>query len=523
MRTADRIKVIITAYLTFTQFISFSQRIGYEWIKTVDNSSQVLSIFDKENKLIVATNGSIRKYDTDGNLIWTVNDTLFNASGIAVDNKSNFYLTGTNSKYIYQSQYSYTEISYIYIAKYDNLGSRVWVSTTSVQTTNYSSESNFSTSIACDLNNALYITGRFTNSISFDSYQLTDNNYSAIFIAKYDKGGTAQWAKKMFGISDSCDGIIYGQGNEIAIDHTGFIYVTGSYRGTFDFGGTVVPCHFIGEIFLTKLDSNGVFLNTKAFGGNEVDEGARLVVDKNNALIMLAKFGDTISINGNQYQAINNYNNAIIIKLVNDSIVFATQIGPSNGGGIISDICLDQNQNIIYVGSISNGSTVFPMIYRISSTGQIDWSYTIAENVENNILWNNSIVSDASGGLYLAGAFNNIAYFGDTLLGAANTQFQIFLGKIDTTKHYPNIFTSDNSSSIIIFPTLTHGNLTILSLEKNLVNSILYLFNSAGQIVKQFSLSANQSELQINELCSGIYIAEIIGDNFREKFKIMKY
>lgn len=521
MKTPDKIKLIMTVLLTITHITIFAQRIGYEWIKTLSNSSQVISIIDNENKLIIATNGNIKRIDLDGNLIWEVNDTLFNATGIAVDNENNFYLTGTNAKYINQSQYSFTEISYIYIAKYDKLGNRIWVSTTNIQTTNNSS-GNFSTSIACDLHNALYITGSYTSSILFDSYQLTDNNSSAIFIAKYDTAGNAQWAKKIFG-TNSSDALSYGQGNEIVIDHENNIYLTGTFRGSFNFGVTIFPFHLGDDLFISKLDSNGVFLKTIVIGSSEHNEGDRLVVDKNNNLILLAKFGDVISINGNQYQAIDNYNNAIIIKLVKDSIIFATQIGYSNGGAIISDICLDKNQNILYVGSIRNWPTLYPMIYRIDTSGIIDWSYMITESTEKNFAFNNSIISDTSGGIYLAGSFNHIAYFGDTLLGSANNLWQTFIGKIDTTKLYPNLHFADNASTIQIFPTITHGNLTIMSLTQNLEGSILYLFNLSGQIIKQFTLTTNKSDINFDEVSSGMYFVQVIGADFKEKFKIIKY
>lgn len=520
MRIETKIKFLIVFGLCFIQLNLFAQRIGYEWIKSIDSSSQVISIFDNENKLIVAADENIKKFDISGNILWSIDDTLFNASGIAIDNENNIYITGTNTKYISQGQNSYLAISYIYIAKYNSLGNRIWKSTTNTQTSE-NSYGNFSTSIACDLNNAIYITGSYTDSISFDSFQLTDNNASAIFIAKYDTNGVAQWARKIFGTNTN-DGLTYGQGNEIVIDQNGFIYLTGSYRGPFNFGGTLFSCNLIGDIFLSKLDSNGFFLDTKVIGSNEHDEGTRLIVDSNNNLILLAKFGDVISINDIQYQAIDNYNNAIILKIANDSIVMATQIGYSNGGAIISDICVDKNQNIIYVGSIGNWPTLFPMIYKINNTGQIDWSYAIAESTTENFATISSIVSDTTNSFFIAGSFNQTAYFGSELLETDNL-FQTYLGKIDTNQIFPTINFSDNSSSIIIFPNPTQGNFTILSFEKNLENSVLYLYNTAGQIIKQFSLTTNQSQLQIDELSSGMYFAVLVGENFREKFKIVKY
>ena len=514
-------KLLVTTVFTIMSFVSLSQRIGYEWIKTIDSASRAITIIDKENKLVVATDSNLKKFELNGNLIWTIADTLFNAQGIAVDRENNIYLTGTNIKYISLGPYSYDVTSFIYIAKYDKSGNRIWVSTTNLQTT-HNSRWNFSTSIACDLNNSLYITGSYTNAISFDGYQLTAYNASAIFIAKYDTAGKAQWARKIYGTNAS-DALTYGQGNEIAIDQNKFVYVTGSYRGPFNFGGIVFPSHVIGDIFLTKFDSNGTFLKTQTFGGDENDEGVRLIFDKHNNLVMLAKFGDTVSINGKQYQAIDRYNNAIILKFVNDSIVFATQIGYSNGGEIISDICLDKNQDIIYTGLIGNWPTLYPVIYRINSSGAIGWNYMIAESAEKNFAFTNSIVSDTAGGIYLAGSFNQAGYFGSILLGPTDNSWHAFIGKIDPATQYPSIHFPENGSSILIYPTVTQGNLTIVSFSKNLENSRLCLYNLSGRLEKQFTLASSKSEISIDELSPGMYLITITGAGFAETFKIIKY
>lgn len=516
--------LILIIALTISPIISFSQRIDYEWIKTISSSYNILSVLDKENNLIVVTNGTIEKFDIKGNSKWKINDTLVNVNSIAIDNENNFYITGKNSKTHVISQTNVQETFYLYIAKYNKSGDKIWTSTSNIQTTTAGSPTN-SNSIISDSYGDLYITGTFQNSISFGSFQLSDNNnnYSAIFIAKYDSAGNEKWVKKMFG-TNSNDLLTNGQGNDIVINRNNNIYVTGSYRGSFDFGGTVYSCNTFRDIFVTKLDTTGNFLKTMTFGGYENDEGCRMVIDSNNSLFLLAKFGDVISLNGKNYYAIDNYNNAIIIKLTDDIIEFATQIGYSNGGDIISDISLDKNQDIIYVGSIGNWPTLYPVIYKINSSGIEEWHYMIAESQEENFCSIHSLVSDTSGDLYITGSFNFKAYFGDSVLGSENKLWQNFIGKVDTSKHFPRIiFPKDSTISIMVFPTLTNGHLTISSFKYNLENIPLFIFNANGQVVKSFILNANESEIIFDELTCGIYFLQIIGTNFTEQFKIIKY
>jgi hypothetical protein len=520
------IKLLFTFVFMIAHITVTSQRVGYQWIRAIGNSPSIVSIIDKENNFIVATgDGDIMKLDIEGNLIWLISDTLFDARGIAVDNESNIYLTGTNAEYINQSQNTYTLNSFIYIAKYNKSGERIWVSKSITQTTEYAlmgSLRSFSLSIACDLENSLYITGGFEGFISFDSLQLTDNNGGAIFISKYNTDGEAQWLKIAAG-TNSNDQLTYGSGNEIICDQNEFIYVTGHFRGPFNFGGMNFPCQGTGDIFLTKIDSSGNFLNTMAIGGSEHDEGLKLIAEDNN-IIVLAKFGGTISINGFQYEGILSNNNGIIINLVNDSIVWASQVGASNSAyNRDVDICFDGIQNVIYIGRESY-SPYNTKIIRINDIGEIEWSYLMASSEEEYMPLGSSIVCDTLGGIYLAGWFKNNAYFGDSLLVFNDSKLHSFAGKIDTTKVYSGIYSNykNNPSLIKVFPTITNGDLNIISNSINITGSVLYLFNESGQLAKQISINSNQFNINVRELSTGIYFGRIIGDNISQNFKIIK-
>ncbi|KAF0198154.1 MAG: hypothetical protein FD166_1505 [Bacteroidetes bacterium] len=523
---ATRFIFIIPLLVLVINISTKAQRVDYKWICSVDSSFNIVSIIDKEDNLIVASkSGNMKKFDLDGNPIWSIADTLQDIVGIAVDNENNFYITGTNTRFTYQGQFNFTLVSFVYIAKYDKSGNKIWISKTNTQTLVNDSPGNFSTSITCDLNNAIYITGSYTNSIEFDNYQLTDNNSSAIFIAKYDTAGTAIWARTISGTNQG-DELTYGQGNEIVIDQNDDLYITGRFRGPFNFGGTYFPCLGTGDIFLTKLDSSGLFLNTKTIGGDLLDGGLRLVTDQNNDIILLAKFSGEIYINGILYQAINNQSNAIIIKLVNDSIVWATQIGESTGidGDIVSDICVDKDQNIIYTGAIANPYPFDPMIYKINSSGEIENIYFMAESLADNFGFGTSIVSDSSGTIYLAGFINNAAYFGDSLLLVPSGQScQSFIGEIDINNIIYSISSHENVISMQVSPTINHGDFTIFSQTGNIEGGELLMYNLSGQLVKQFKINANKSVIHINELNSGIYIGKLFKAGFRGSFKIVKY
>jgi len=541
-------------YIVVSLFISNSliaQKIGYEWIKAIKNTSEIVSAIDNENNILIAgsysgtltidgvsinsegvqKNTFLAKLTKEGDLVWLINDTINYTCAITVDKYNNIYLTGTNQKYTSNGNYTFNVVSYIYLAKFDSFGNRRWVITTNEQTINNSigNRGNEVTSIAVDTSGFVYITGSYYDTISFDTLVLYDNNLSAIFITKFDSLGTPVWARRIFG-ANSNDAS--GKGNDIIVDNNNFVYVTGYFwSSSCLFGDTLIHCNGIDDIFLTKLDENGVFLKTISLGGVNSDEGCRLAVDKNNGLILMAKFSDTISINGNIYYSENYSNNVIIIKFINDAIVFATQIGTSNGGAINGDICLDKSQNIIYTGAVQYQSLslfypLFPMIYRINNSGSIDWKYMIAQGTvfENPKSMSHTLNTDADGEIYVTGTFVDSVYFGDSLFVTDTNYTYAFIGKIDTTMNFgASIFDINYLFAISVFPSLTNGPIYILSHKLNLENSEVNIYNTSGVLMKRVYLSSNSSIINISDLKSGFYIINIYKNGFNGCYKIMKY
>jgi hypothetical protein len=110
----------------------------------------------------------------------------------------------------------------------------------------------------------IYIAGSTNGSL--------DGNANAgdydIFLVKYDSTGEKQWTRQI-GTAESED----GQG--VAVDSAGYIYVTGWTSGSLD-GNTNAG---LGDIFLVKYDSSGTKLWTKQFGTAGSEYGQSIEVD----------------------------------------------------------------------------------------------------------------------------------------------------------------------------------------------------------------------------------------------------
>ncbi len=135
-------------------------------------------------------------------------------------------------------------------------------------TSSSSAPSDVGKSIALDKSGNVYVTGNFWGNADFLSgagtFYLNSAGASDVFICKLRNNGDSVWAKQFSGAN-------YNNGNHIAVDGKGNIYIAGSFQAVTDFdpGSSVHALTPKGyqDAFVCKLDSNGNFIWAKQFGG----------------------------------------------------------------------------------------------------------------------------------------------------------------------------------------------------------------------------------------------------------------
>lgn len=154
--------------------------------------------------------------------------------------------------------------------------------------------------IAVGANGNVYVAGRFSGTIDFDSSvgtsTLTSSGSNDLFVLKMNSQGIFNWAKRIGG-----SGVTeYFQ--DIAIDNNENIYLTGNFGGTVDFDPSTNVFNLSStsstDIFVTKLNSSGLFVQANKFGGSGANsDGCGVTVDAYGNSYATGNFSGTIDFN----------------------------------------------------------------------------------------------------------------------------------------------------------------------------------------------------------------------------------
>ncbi|MDX2053212.1 MAG: SBBP repeat-containing protein [Polyangiaceae bacterium] len=133
------------------------------------------------------------------------------------------------------------------------------------------------TDAAQDPSGNIYITGYFRNSINFGGATLTTKGNTDIFVASFTNTLAHRWSLG-FG-SNGAD-----QGNAIAVDKDGNVYLAGDQTGTINYGGGNLS--IADGLFLVSLTSSGAHRWSQVYdGGPSTIQG--LAVDTNYSLYIV--------------------------------------------------------------------------------------------------------------------------------------------------------------------------------------------------------------------------------------------
>lgn len=389
------------------------------------------------------------------------------------------------------------------------------------------------TAIITDESENIYSTGYFSGTVNFDPgvglWTLTAIGQWDIFITKMNAAGDFEWIKQIGGPE-------YERSSSIALDEAGNIYITGGFQDTVDFNPAtgISDTSFLSatglsfDIFVLKLDSNGIFKWAKKIGGPNNDLGHAITADSESSVYITGRFIETVDFDpdsiGSYVLTSSGFEDAFICKL--DSLgdyCWAMKIGEADYD-CGESIKVDKDNNIYAAGGFSGtvdfdpGSGVYnltslsgsldPYFIKLSKTGNLIW----AKSFESPY-WTYSQVIDVDylGNVFCAGGYQ-ILIDVDPGLGLSDTCFfhsgGSYISKLD-------------SSGNFMWAKQFQGVCRILSIDLDDDNNI-YTTGDFGQLMdfdpddsSTFILSGYDSDVFISKLDSSgafSWVAQIAGD-----------
>lgn len=377
-------------------------------------------------------------------------------SSIAVDDSGNVYTTGTFSETLDFDPGAGTMnltsagIQDIFVQKLDFNGNFQWAKRMG------GISFDGGTSIAVDPSGNVYTTGSFRETVDFDpglgESILTSAGSGDIFVQKLDSDGSFLWVKQMGGGSND-------QSHSIAVDYSGSVYFTGSFRATADFDPGVGIANLISDgdrdIFVEKLDANGNFIWAKRMGASAIDFGESIAVDATGFVYISGSFGESVDFDPGAGTVILTSAGSLDIfiqKLDTDGNLLWAKHSGGAGGDCAQAIAVDTLGNVYSTGSFLETADFDPgvgafiltsvggqdiFIQKLDANGNFLWAKRMGGIDDFDVGGDNgkSIAVDASGNVYTTGEFIGTADF-DPGIEIANLTspgfFDVFVQKLDS-------------------------------------------------------------------------------------------
>lgn len=480
----------------------------------------------------------IQKLNADGELIWakqmggTGTD---EGKSIAVDNSGNVYTTGYFEGTVdFDPNAGTTDLtaiggSDIYIQKLNSDGDLLWVKQMG------GGSLDGGNAIAVDGLGNVHTTGIFTGTIDFDpgagSFDLGPTGFTDVFIQKLDTDGDFIWAVSMGSSS-------YDYGNAIFVDASSNVYSTGYFVGTVDFdpgaGDLSLTSNGGNDIYVQKLDGDGILIWAKSFGGIENDIASGIAVDGSGNTLITGYYYGTVDFDPGagitDLTALGNTD--VFVQKLDDSgdLVWVKNLGGANWE-FSYDVTTDAAGNVYTVGSYDGDIDADPgagtvnlypvggydnFIHKMNADGEYVWAVSVGGDLGDLIY---SIHVDASANVYASGYFSGTAEFdpgaGSTELTSTGTDLRdMFVLKMSQDIDDASVGSND-PVQFSFYPNPATTELTVVSEQK--INSII-IYDLYGAIVQ----SENVTSFSIANLAVGIYIITVKTDQGSRQTRFVK-
>jgi TolB-like protein len=285
--------------------------------------------------------------------------------------------------------------------------------------------------VGADAAGNIIVAGRFYGTVDFGGGALTATGSSDdIFVVKFAPDGTHIWSDR-FGDGEE------QSANDVAVDGSGNVIITGELYGQAYFGGDTLTSSGRNDVFVAKLDPDGGHVWSKRFGDSDEQSARGIAVDPSGNVVIGGHFTGTVNFGGG----------SLTDAGMRDA--FVAKFDP-NGGHLWSDrfgdaypqelygVCADAAGRIILAGSFDGtmdfGGDPLPsagsydaFIARFSASGTHLWSQSFGDAAEQYVF---GTAAAATGDAVITGQLDGTVDFGGGALTTAGGG-DVFVAKFE--------------------------------------------------------------------------------------------
>jgi hypothetical protein len=273
------------------------------------------------------------------------------------------------------------------------------------------------------------MTGMFTNTAQFGSFNLQSLGYQDAVVVKYDHAGNVLWANAIGGASEQ------DWGTNIALDNSGNVIVSGYFQSSvikFTATDSIIKGTGFRNVFVAKYSSAGAFLWAKHITSGTTTAfitPRSITVDNNDNIIVSGQYTKSISCDAATLPQ--GTANVYLFKINASGTVLWGKHGTSTAQAWFADLCCDASNYIYATGKISkqiafNGllsnqvSGDQLIVAKFDAQGIAIWMQTLGDSLngstsENGFDCGNTIKLDNSGNIIIGGTLIDTTYL-DTVL-----------------------------------------------------------------------------------------------------------
>jgi hypothetical protein len=243
-----------------------------------------------------------------------------------------------------------------------------------------------------------YLSGSFTNSISFGDITLTCAGEEDIFIARLSSDGEWQWAKR-FGTANGVE-ICY----QLLPQTNGDIFMAGTAPGTCSFDGLTVFFANPG-LFIAKLNSTGTCVWLKGLGSSDYTITEYFHSIAANSPYEVYVFYGIVADNNPSYSGLYvkkyytyQWFDTTILYVDSTSDVRGQAMEMDNAGNLYLTGCYFDPFTL---GSFSYEWEMGSFLCKLNPTGEVLWAYDHGENTSYSFPYYHSLDVSPQGSVYL--------------------------------------------------------------------------------------------------------------------------